>query len=186
MTKEREYEKLTTLEQETTRIRHQTFTAILAVSFVVPGLATKVDDTSLDTGLVSVSLSQLVFLLGYVFYLFACFHYAWHHRYAHLYRKALKDIEKNDLDIKIYRLRERLCIGKDEKYKFHFDWALYIIAVFYGLLTAHFVGWRLLLCTVGFLLVAYTIPLFVSRWRPREPHEKDRAPRKRPAENLAP
>src|SRR4051794_6057638 len=83
-----EYKCLATLELESTKLRHTTFTAILAVSFLLPGLALRPEVESQRTflaGLPSLSLSKAVFLLGFVFYLFALFHYAWLHRYSHRY-----------------------------------------------------------------------------------------------------
>jgi sterol desaturase/sphingolipid hydroxylase (fatty acid hydroxylase superfamily) len=165
--KEKEYERLVLLEQETTKLRYTTFTAVLSVSFVLPGLAANAEARSVSLFVLTATVKQLVFLLGYIFYLFAVFHYAWYHRYSHKYRKALKDLE-TQLGIKVYTLRVRPQIGP---FKLHFDWALYLIGLVYGLITAIVVGWCVFLASLASIAVLYAVLSLLSFWQPTEPLE---------------
>ena len=167
MDKNKEYELLAQLEQETTRMRHTMFTALVSVSFILPGLAVNVEASGVTIFGTTTSLSRMVFLLGFIFYLFAIFHYAWYHRYSHLYRKELKNIEEK-LGISIYRLRVRPQVGP---LKLHFDWALYIIALIYGSVTVSYVGWIPFTASVGGILLLYGALMVISIWRPVEPSE---------------
>jgi hypothetical protein len=79
----------------------------VCLSFVLPGLAIQAtSDFPLTIFGLSLTLRQVVFFLGFSFYLFAAFHYHWYHRYSHFYRKRLKELE-NVLGIQIYQLRVR-------------------------------------------------------------------------------
>jgi divalent metal cation (Fe/Co/Zn/Cd) transporter len=118
-------------------------------------------------GFPALTLSKAVFLLGFLFYLFSLFHYAWHHRYSHLYRKKLKSLE-NKLGIEVYRLRVRPKIGP---FKFHYDWALHMIGIVYGAITASYVGLETFLMTLGVVVGAYVLRLLVSALEPTEPLE---------------
>jgi len=166
-----QYKQLANLEIESTKLRHTTFTAILAVSFLLPGLALKPEvelrAAPMLPGLAGFTLSKAVFLLGFLFYLFALFHYAWHHRYAHRYRKQLKAIEA-ELGIEVYRLRVR---PKIWRFKLHFDWALQIIGIIYALITAAYVGWRLLLLTLAIAVGTYLARMAISALEADEPLE---------------
>ncbi|MFQ5864740.1 MAG: hypothetical protein ACE5IW_05870 [bacterium] len=169
MDREKEYEILTSLEIETTKTRLQTFTAILSISFILPSLSLQANsDSVLHFFSYQISLSQLVFFMGYLFYLFALFHYAWYHRYAHIYRRALKDLEK-ELNIMVYRHRVRPQIGR---LKLHFDWALYIMGLIYGFITAKFVGWIFFLIGIAVVFILYSLLLLASFWQTTEPLEK--------------
>jgi hypothetical protein len=165
--KEKEYERLVSLEQETTKLRYTTFTAVLSVSFVLPGLAANAEARSVSLFGLTATVKQLVFLLGYIFYLFAVFHYAWYHRYSHKYRKALKDLE-NELGIRVYTLRVRPQVGP---FKLHFDWALYLIGLIYGLITGTVVGWCVFLVSMACLVVLYAILALLTFWQRTEPLE---------------
>ena len=166
-----QYKHLAMLEAESTNVRHKTFTAILSVSFLLPGLALRpeVSSNSITVlGFPGFTLSKAVFLLGFVFYLFALFHYAWHHRYSHQYRSHLKNIEKQ-LGIEIYRLRIRPRIWR---FKLHFDWALQIIGIIYALITMAYVGWKILIATLGIIIGAYLLRMALSIMETEEPLEK--------------
>ena len=68
MDKEREYELLAALERDTTQTRHTTFTAILSISFLLPGFAVQAGRlTSVDFLGLNTTLSHLVFFPGFVF-----------------------------------------------------------------------------------------------------------------------
>ena len=165
-----QYKQLANLELETTKLRHTTFTAILAVSFILPGLALKPEVESQAAslpGLPGVTLSKAVFVLGFLFYLFALFHYAWHHRYSHRYRKQLKVIEEL-LGIEVYRLRVR---PKIWRFKLHFDWALQMIGIIYAAITAIYVGWRLFAVTLAIVVGTYLIRMAISAFQSDEPLE---------------
>jgi hypothetical protein len=166
-----EYRLLAELEKETSRTRHTTFTALVSVSFALPSLAvgaTEADMAPLfDVLGVPVAFSQGVFFLGYVFYVFAVFHYCWHHRYSHRYRHSLKQLETK-LGIEVYRLRVRPRIGR---MKLHFDWALYLIALLYGGITALFVGWVVFALGIGSMVVGYGVLMLWSVFWSDEPLE---------------
>jgi len=152
MDKITQYDLLSRLEQETTRLRYGTFTALISVSFLLPGFAM----TSSSTTAVSLfgqkaTVSSLAFLLGFFFYAFSVVHYTWYHRYAHRYRAALKRLEE-ELGIEIYRLRVR---PKIKQAKLHFDWFLYILGAAYFYFTAVFVGWIVTLLAIGLVVGAY-------------------------------
>jgi hypothetical protein len=168
MDKQKEYELLMQLELETTKTRHTTFTALLSISFVLPGLALETGTTPLHWMNFETDLSKLVFLLGYVFYCFSVFHYAWYHRYSHRYRAALKRLER-ELGANIYRRRVRPQHGK---MKLHFDWALYIIAVVYGSVACAVTGWVLFCVVIGAIAGAYCVMLILSIWQSEEPLEQ--------------
>lgn len=104
-----EYKILSNLEMETAKFRYATFIAILSISFVLPGLYfSKSSENSynsyIDFCLFKIHVSELLFLLGFILYLFALFYYWWFHRYSHIYRKRLKELEKK-LGWNIYSLR---------------------------------------------------------------------------------
>jgi hypothetical protein len=165
-----QYKQLANLELETTKLRLATFAGILSVSFILPGLALKPEVESQASPLPwlrGLTISKAVFLLGFLFYLFALFYYAWHHRYSHLYRKRLKAIEKQ-LGIHVYRLRVRPKIGR---FKLHFDWALQMIALVYAIITAAYVGWWIFLAALGIVLGAYGLRMLISAVEADEPLE---------------
>lgn len=168
MNKEKQFESLMKLELETTKMRHTNFTAILSISFILSGLALNCETEKLEIFSISVTLSQLVFLLGFLFYLFAIFHYVYFHRYSHIYRNALKNIER-EWKIEIYRLRKRPKIGP---FKFHFDWALYSIGVVYGFITLKYIGWNLFMLGISVVFGIYFLLLICSAFSPEEPIEK--------------
>ena len=60
MDKKKEYELLAQLEQETTRMRHTMFTALVSVSFILPGLAVKAEASGVTIFGTMTSLSQMV------------------------------------------------------------------------------------------------------------------------------
>jgi hypothetical protein len=165
-----EYKQLCVLESESTKLRHTTFTAILSVSMLLPGLALQPAVSGMAVslpGLPDITLSKAVFLLGFLFYLFALFHYAWHHRYSHLYRKQLKSLERR-LGIEVYRLRVRPRFGP---FKFHYDWALHMIGIVYGGITASYVGTRVFLLAIAVVVGAYALRFLASALEPAEPLE---------------
>jgi len=162
------YKILAQLEIETTKTRHTTFTALLSISFILPGLALNNSNYQIMIWENKVTISQLVFFLGYLFYLFSLFHYIWYHRYSHRYRKALKSQEK-ELSLEVYCLRIRPKWGS---FKFHFDWALYILGIIYGFITGLYIGWFLFLIGVSSILVIYFLLFLLSYWQDTEPLEK--------------
>lgn len=165
---EREYELLTALETATTATRHSTFTAILGISFVLPGLAVQATNKCPVTVVgLPTDLGSIVFFLGFVFYLFAVFHYHWYHRHAHAYRKRLKELEQR-LGISVYRLRTRPQVGR---FKLHFEWALHIIGGIYGVATLVFVGWKVFLIGLLALGVPYLVLMLSTFKAPVEPLE---------------
>lgn len=167
MDKEKEYERLTVLEMETTKFRHTTFTALVSVSFLVPGLATKTASPKITILTLTTDLNGLVFLLGFVFYLFAVFHYWWHHRYAHMYRDRLKILEK-ELGIQVYRLRIRPHRGR---FKMHFHFALYLIGMIYGTVVCAYVGMSLFWLSMLVIAGGYFLLCLQTFWQPLEPNE---------------
>jgi hypothetical protein len=171
-----EYELLQTLELEMTKLRHTTFTALISVSFLLPGLALQADRAN---ALPAVSLfgsqytiDKVIFMLGFIFYCFTVFHYWWYHRYSHIYRKRLKDIEE-ELGFYVYRLRQRKTftsfIGT---HKFHFDWSLYILGGIYGFVACSFVGKRLFLIGIFAALIPYLCFMVNSVRNSAEPLEE--------------
>lgn len=161
------YKQLKELEQETSKMRYTTFTALISISFILPGLSLKADAAQVIITDYAITLDKLVFLLGFLFYCFSVFHYAWYHRYSHIYRKKLKDLE-TQLDIEVYKLRARPQIGN---MKMHFDWSLYIIGTVYGFITIVFIGWQLFAVTISSILLIYFMLMLRSRTKPTEPLE---------------
>ena len=168
MDKEKEYDYLSKLELESTRLRHTTFTALLSISFIVAGLATKADTSTVVILGHELAPSRLVFFLGFVFYLFAVVHYSWHHRYAHRYRAVLKKLE-SDLGISVYRVRVRPRLWK---FKLHYNWALYVVGLLYGAIAVFFIGLRLFVYGLLVVIVPYGVLLLASYWQEEEPLEK--------------
>ncbi len=165
----KEYELLQKLEIETTKIRHTTFTALLSISFLIPGFSLKINSEKINFMIWELPIDKMVFLLGFIFYVFAVFHYNWYHRYSHRYRKRLKELE-SEIGFLIYTRRVRPIIAS--KFKMHFDWILYIIGLFYGLVTAIYVGKFLLITILGIMILIYLLLVLSSFKRPIEPLEK--------------
>jgi hypothetical protein len=163
-----EYKILSNIEIETTKFRYTNFTAILSISFILPGLAIQAGSFSITFFETTILISKLVFLLGFVFYLFAVFHYRWFHRYSHYYRKRLKELEK-EIGFTIYQLRKR---PQFKRIKFHFEWALYLIGLVYFVIAGFFVGWLLFLIVIGVLFVLYMILAILTIFENEEPLEK--------------
>lgn len=163
-----EYKILSNIEIETTKFRYTNFTAILSISFILPGLAIQAGSFSITFFETTILISKLVFLLGFVFYLFAVFHYRWFHRYSHFYRKRLKELEK-EIGFTIYQLRKR---PQFKRIKFHFEWALYLIGLVYFVIAGFFVGWLLILIVIGVLFVLYMILAILTIFKNEEPLEK--------------
>lgn len=157
ITKKDEYKLLMKLEQESTKSRNTTFTAILSISFILPALALKIDSGANHSELTF--MCQSVFMLGFVFFVLSLIHYEWHHRYSHIYRKRLTELEEDNLDIEVYRLRKRPVIWN---IGLHYDWALYIVGLCYGLSTWYFVTFHLLWIPCG-LLLAYYLLIFIVK-----------------------
>lgn len=175
MDREKEYELLHELEIDTTKSRLRNFTAFLSISFILPGLATKVGTDTISLGGFTLSLSQAVFLLGFLFYCFASYYYWWHHRYSHLYRDRLKQLE-DELEINIFKLRTRPTFPRRERpskwrIKFHFHWALYIIGIFYFLIAAYYVGWILMAAGIALIAVVYVTLMVCSIFQKEQPNE---------------
>ena len=167
MSLEKEYELLARLEQETTRIRYTVFTALLSVSFLLPGLAIRTESSSVVIYGNAITISKLVFLMGFLFYCFTVFHYEWYHRYSHKYRGRLKALEMK-LGILIYSKRKRLKLGP---MKFHFNWTLYILGLAYATITWAYVGEHIFSVSVTVVVLLYCCFLATSIWRREEPHE---------------
>lgn len=161
----KEYESLSTLEQDTTRMRHPVYTAFLASSFVVAGLSLQSPATT--PVFWGTSLGQLVFFLGFMLYCVGVLHYVWYHRYSHIYRARLKELE-SALGISVYRLRRRPRLGV---LKFHFDWSLYILGALYGTCTAIVTGPALFFSGVGIVVAGYCLLLLSSAFNAEEPLE---------------
>ena len=161
------YKQLKELEQETSKMRYTTFTALISISFILPGLSLKADASQVVITNFTITLDKLVFLLGFLFYCFSVFHYAWYHRYSHIYRKKLKELE-TQLGIEVYKLRARPQIGN---MKMHFDWSLYIIGIVYGFITIVFVGWQLFAATIVVIFLMYYGLMLRSQNKPTEPLE---------------
>jgi len=162
-----EYKILSNIEIETTKFRYTNFTAILSISFILPGLAIQANRLSIDYIDSVIPISKLVFLLGFVFYLFAVFHYRWFHRYSHFYRKRLKELEK-EIGFTIYQLRKR---PHYKRMKFHFEWALYLIGLVYFCIAGFFVGWRLIIFVISAIFLLYIIMSLLTIFQSEEPHE---------------
>jgi hypothetical protein len=170
-----EYEHLTKLERATTTLRYQTFTALLTVSFLLPGFAFGLGNSPQAVALHiwghAVSMTSILLIFGLMFFGLSVIFYNWYHRYSHIYRHRLKEMEE-ELDIRVYRLRVRPQIGR---MKLHFVWCLYIVGGFYFISTAQVAGW-LLTTSVGVAsLAVYGVLMFISRWRPEEPVEIHRS-----------
>ena len=65
-----EYEALCQLEQETTQMRHNTFTALISISFVLTGLAFRNETSSVVQIPLAgtITSSQLAAAFGFMFY----------------------------------------------------------------------------------------------------------------------
>lgn len=159
---------LAQLERSTDAARHTTFTALLSISFLLPGLALQAGASAANPLILSLSIQHLVFVLGFLFYCFALMHYHWYHRYSHRYRKALKDIEV-ELGINVYRLRRRPRLGP---FKFHFEWAIWILGLVYGCTAAVFIGVKPFLYLVAGVMGIYIFLLALSFFSPEEPLEQ--------------
>ena len=185
-----ELEALARLEQASTQMRHQTFTALMSISFVLAGFAFKGPDkvepacvtSGIDKcqdllsnivikGVGTYRPNQIAAVLGLVFYAFTVLHYWWYHRYSHIYRHQLKELE-TELGIQVYSHRQRPTarLGK-RTMKFHFDWSLYIIGVLYSTAVVLFSGWKLVLAPFAIALVLYGFGLLKSTRDPEEPRE---------------
>jgi hypothetical protein len=185
-----EHEALARLEQASTQMRHQTFTALMSISFVLAGFAFKSPDkiepacitSGVDKcqellsnivikGVGTYRPNQIAAVLGLVFYAFTVLHYWWYHRYSHIYRHQLKELE-GELGIQVYSHRQRptASLGK-RTMKFHFDWSLYIIGVLYTSAVVLFSGWRLVVVPFAISLVLYGFGLLKSTRDPEEPRE---------------
>jgi hypothetical protein len=136
-----EYEKLAALERDMTGHRYTTFTALLAVSFILPGLADTCGDAHIEPLGLKLDLSNPVFALGFLFYCFTVTHYIWYHRITETLRERLRDLERQGaLNIRVYRLWERpnwLLLKR-------FHWTLYILGFFYFILACLYSGWILM------------------------------------------
>ena len=166
-----EYEALCQLEQETTQMRHNTFTALISISFVLTGLAFRNETSSVVQIPLAgtITSSQLAAAFGFMFYCFTVVHYAWYHRYSHRYRDRLKQLEV-ELDFRVYRNRKRPTLRNA---KFHFDWTLYIMGVIYFFAVLSFAGWRPIMLLVVSGCGMYALLLLWSiRWdnEPLEDH----------------
>lgn len=167
MDKEKQYELLADLEQKTTQLRHTTFTALLSISFLLPGLAFQGSTEKVEFIGRQLPLSGIAFLLGFCFYLFAVIHYLWYHRYSHRYRGALKELGKQ-LGISVYSHRVRPQLWR---MKFHFDWFLYLLGILYFSVTAAYVGLAVVLTTLTIGIVMYAaLSIWSIFWR-EEPLE---------------
>lgn len=170
-----EYKLLHTLELETTKLRHTTFTALISVSFLLPGLALQADRSN-PLPVVSLlgreyTIDKIIFMLGFIFYCFTFFHYWWYHRHSHLYRRRLKEIE-DDLGLSIYKLRERpVFFSAIGTHKLHFDWTLWILGGIYAFVAYSFVGVRLFLSGIIVTLIIYLGFTLKSVTEPVEPLE---------------
>jgi hypothetical protein len=164
-----EYEQLAKLERETTQMRHTTFTALISISFLLPGFAAHASGTGVPIVVFGhrTSVSALAFLLGLFFYIFTVAHYSWYHRYSHRYRAKLKELE-DDLGMEIYKLRVRPTIGR---MKFHFDWLLFILGIAYLVATIAYVGWFLTVIPLAAACAIYLGLLIWSVWWDVEPLE---------------
>lgn len=171
-----EYQLLQTLELETTKLRHTTFTALISVSFLLPGLALQADRAN---PLPAVSLlgreytiDKIIFMLGFIFYCFTFFHYWWYHRHSHVYRRRLKEIEQ-ELGLGIYKLRTRPVFSSVlGVHKLHFDWSLWILGTIYALAAHSFVGSRLFLAGILLTIIIYLGFAVYSVLEPVEPLER--------------
>ena len=76
---------------------------------------------------------------------------------------------EEELGIMVYRLRIRPQIGP---FKLHYDWALYVIGIVYGFLTARYVGLKLFAGGIGLILGLYLVLFLLSYWQDVEPLEK--------------
>ncbi|MGA0863960.1 MAG: hypothetical protein ACO3RB_08745 [Ilumatobacteraceae bacterium] len=173
-----EHEALSKLEQSSTEMRHQTFTALMSISFVLAGFAFRGPESDPDTasriaipGFGEFWPNQIAAVLGLVFYAFTVLHYWWYHRYSHIYRHQLKELER-DLGIQVYSHRRRPTkdIGS-RTLKFHFDWSLYIIGGLYTAAVGQFSGWRIVGGTAALALCLYGILLVLSIKDDEEPRE---------------
>jgi hypothetical protein len=165
---QQEYEWLRNLELETTKFRYATFTALVSISFVVAGLAANATSTAFRLFGTDTNLSRVVFFLGFLFYLFAVFHYLWYHRYSHRYRRRLKQLEA-DFKITVYTLRERPRKGR---LKLHFHFALYLIGVVYGVATLSYIGPYLFTLLMVLVVLGYFLLVLSTYFQKTEPQEE--------------
>lgn len=165
----KEYELLQNLEIETTKVRHTTFTALLSISFLIPSFSIKIDNAStVDLLQMSIPIGKMIFLFGFIFYIFTIFHYNWYHRYSHKYRRRLKELE-SELGFSIYKNRVRPMLWK--RFKMHFDWALYIIGAVYAIITAVYVDLILFMLVCASMVLTYFILILTTYKQPAEPLE---------------
>ena len=173
-----EYRMLSELEQSTTAMRHSVFTGVLSISFLIPTLGASVGDSKsfIMVGDYRISLFSLLFTFGFIFYCFAVFHYWWYHRYSHIYRKRLKELE-HELGIQVYSLRRRphkTTTGKNNKgatFKMHFDWALYIIGLLYAAIDIALIGFPIFIGLISLILASYIALVIASKSAKEEPLE---------------
>lgn len=163
----KEYELLQKLEIESTKIRHTTFTALLSVSFLIPTITTKSDTPEIKITSFSIQLGKLAFLLGFIFYTFSVFHYWWYHKQSHSYRSKLKKLE-TELGFTIYNSKSR---PEFKSYKMRFIWSLYIIGVFYGIITAIYVGEIFFLIVTGLIVISYLLLMKIKNNKSKEHDE---------------
>lgn len=177
-----EHAALSQLEQNSTSMRHQTFTALMSISFVLAGFAFRGPEKAVDPnskikipGFGEFWPNEIAAVLGLVFYAFTVLHYWWYHRYSHIYRHHLKELEK-DLGIQVYAHRQRPTkkVGS-RTMKFHFDWSLYIIGGLYTAAVGQFSGWGIVGATAALTLGLYGVLLVLSVMDDEEPRETKEA-----------
>lgn len=177
-----EHAALSQLEQASTSMRHQTFTALMSISFVLAGFAFRGPEKAVDPaskinvpGFGEFWPNEIAAVLGLVFYAFTVLHYWWYHRYSHIYRHHLKELEK-DLGIQVYAHRQRPTKNVGSwTMKFHFDWSLYIIGGLYTTAVGQFSGWDIVGATAVLTLGLYGVLLVLSIWDDEEPRETSAA-----------
>lgn len=150
----------------------------MSISFVLAGFAFRGPETAADpTSKITIPAlgefwpNEIAAVLGLVFYGFTVLHYWWYHRYSHIYRHHLKELER-DLGIHVYTHRKRPTkdIGS-RTMKFHFDWSLYIIGGLYTAAVGQFSGWNIVAATAALTLGLYGVLLVLSIRDEEEPRE---------------
>jgi hypothetical protein len=157
-----QYKILQSLELELTKIRYTTFTALISISILLPSLAFNREIISvpkINLFLFCVTVSQLLVMLGFLFFLFTIYHYWWFHRMSHIYIKKLRELEK-EMNIEIYSLKK---IPKlFNSIYLRFSWSLYIIGIFYGITTLAIVGYKLFFSVFSVLVLSFSLLIIIN------------------------
>jgi hypothetical protein len=136
---------------QSTRSQQLCFSILLAVSFAMSGISAQQPYLKVYLFGFPVTFGVLVFLLGFVLFIFATFQHKWYELAVSSYRERLRALEV-ELNIDIYRYQEQPTLGA---VTFRFDWMLYATGVVYGAIAWAYAGTVLFLSTVFLLALVF-------------------------------